>query len=485
MNLISKFSLAVILILYLIFGLSHSKKQGFWHDEMYTLSFLKGVSIYNFEGSIWSKQDTIYDVNHFKTLLAEDNFYSNFPTQILHEGHPPLYFVLLKSWSFVFGYSEVALRSFSLCCGLISFLVLFTLFRKKAKQTYTAWLVLIMLIFNPFLFYFFTEARMYALAFLLAVLSFRYWIVYQEERKIKSFAFLFFCLSSIGLLYTHYYGLFFLSTLALVELLKFGFKRSLLNHGIAFLSLLPWVPAIRKQMSFHDVHWTDGIISFSDSIIGYFKGINHLLVSPIENPLPYQTVMMMGILTILVVFLFIKERKFTLILLSAILIYGLQVYVFDQLVGHHTILVPRYYMFSLIFIYWGFYKLIDSSYKVVSLLVPLTYSIFTGIVLFQIYQLDRAPKQMFREVAGFVDSHVDSKTRILVFEPEGVLMVGVAYYLQNNFKLVSAHKTTVELDSSAVFIDEMLGVEYCENKYHLKEQSKLEFIPFVAVNLYK
>jgi hypothetical protein len=238
-------------------------------------------------------------------------------------------------------------------------------------------------------------------------------------------------------------------------------------------------------MSFHDVHWTDGIISFSDSIIGYFKGINHLLVSPIENPLPYQTVMMMGILTILVVFLFIKERKFTLILLSAILIYGLQVYVFDQLVGHHTILVPRYYMFSLIFIYWGFYKLIDSSYKVVSLLVPLTYSIFTGIVLFQIYQLDRAPKQMFREVAGFVDSHVDSKTRILVFEPEGVLMVGVAYYLQNNFKLVSAHKTTVELDSSAVFIDEMLGVEYCENKYHLKEQSKLEFIPFVAVNLYK
>jgi hypothetical protein len=232
-----------------------------------------------------------------------------------------------------------------------------------------------------------------------------------KDRKIKSFAFLFFCLSSIGLLYTHYYGLFFLSTLASIELLKFGFKRSLLNHGIAILSLLPWVPAIRKQMSFHDVHWTDGIISFSDSIIGYFKGINHLLVSPIENPLPYQTVMMMGILTILVVFLFIKERKFTLILLSAILIYGLQVYIFDQLVGHHTILVPRYYMFSLIFIYWGFYKLIDSSYKVLSLLVPLTYSILTGIVLFQIYQLDRAPKQMFREVVKCLEVQFDRKVK--------------------------------------------------------------------------
>jgi uncharacterized membrane protein len=375
MNLISKTLLAVTLLLYLIFGLSYSEKQGFWHDEMYTLSFLKGVSIYNFEGSIWSKQDTIYDVNHFKNLLAEDNFYSNFPTLILHEGHPPLYFVLLKPWTYVFGFSEVALRSFSLCCGLISLLVLFTLFRKKAKHTYTAWLVLIMLIFNPFLFYFFTEARMYALAFLLAVLSFHYWIIYQEDRKIKSFAFLFFCLSSIGLLYTHYYGLFFLTTLAFIELLKFGFKRSLLNHGIAFLSLLPWVPSIRKQMSFHEVHWTDGIISFSDSIIGYFEGINHLLISPIDNPLPYEKVVLMAILIILLVFLFIKERKFALVLFSAILIYGLQVYVFDQLVGHHTILVPRYYLFELVFIYWGFYKLIDSSYKIVSLLFPLTYSI--------------------------------------------------------------------------------------------------------------
>jgi uncharacterized membrane protein len=485
MNLISKFSLAVTVILYLIFGLIYSEKQGFWHDEMYTLSFLKGVSIYNFEGSIWSKQETIYDVNYFKTLLAEDKFYSNFPTQILHEGHPPLYFVLLKSWSYVFGYSEVALRSFSLCCGLISLLVLFTLFRRKAKQTYTAWLVLVMLIFNPFLFYFFTEARMYALAFLLASLSFRYWLVYQEDRKIKSFAFLFFCLSSIGLLYTHYYGIFFLSTLVMVELLKFGFKRSLLNHAIAFICFLPWIPAITKQMSFHDVHWTDGIISFRESIIGYLEGINHLLVSPIANPLPYEIVSMIAIITMLLVFLFIKEWKFTLILLFAILIYGLQVYVFDQLVGHHTIVVPRYYIFSLIFVYWGFYKLIDSSYKIISLIVPLTYSIISVNVLLQLYKLDRAPKQMYREVANYIDSHIDSKMRILVLEPQGPLMVGVAYYLQNNFKLLPAHKAPVNLDSPAVFIDEMLGVPYSENKYHMEQQKGLEYIPFVAVNLYK
>ena len=239
MNLLRKITLKVIFTLYLLIGLSHSAQQGFWHDEMYTLTFLKGISIYNFEGSIWFQKDSLCDVNHFKALFEKDNFYSNFSTQILHEGHPPLYFVLLKAWSYVFGSSELALRSFSLCCGLLSFLVLFTLFRRKSRNKFAAWGVLIMLIFNPFLFYFFTEARMYALAFLLATLSFRYWLDYQENMKLRSKEFLYFFLSAVGLLYTHYYGLFFLSSLAFIELLRVGLKLSVFNHILPLLFFLP------------------------------------------------------------------------------------------------------------------------------------------------------------------------------------------------------------------------------------------------------
>jgi len=485
MNLRSKLILVVVLLLYLFLGLSHSKKQGFWHDEVYTLTFLKGVSVYNFEGSVWLEQDSVYDVNHFKSLLEQDDFYTNFSTQILHEGHPPLYFAALKLWSYVFGASEVALRSFSLCCGLISFLVLFNLFRQRSKRKYTAWVVLVMLLFNPFLFYFSTEARMYTLAFLLATLSFKYWLDYQEHRKLKSNAFLYFCLSSIGLLYTHYYGLFFLSSLGFIELLRVGLKRSILNYGIALICFLPWGFVIRKQLSFHSVHWTDGIISLSDSFKGYLDGIANLLISPMANPLLYEWVILIGILTIIVVFLFIKELKFTLILLASILIYGIQVFVFDQLVEHHSILVPRYYIFVLIFIYWGIFIMIDVSYKIPSLFVPIAYSILTVTILFQLYKLERAPKQMFREVAEFVDAQVDSKTRVLVLEPKGPLMLGVAYYLRNNFELIPANIAPDSLGASAVYIDEMLGVPNRENKYHREQQENLKFIPFVGIFLYK
>ena len=485
MNLLRKITLKVIFTLYLLIGLSHSAQQGFWHDEMYTLTFLKGISIYNFEGSIWFQKDSLCDVNHFKALFEQDNFYSNFSTQILHEGHPPLYFVLLKAWSYVFGSSELALRSFSLCCGLLSFLVLFTLFRRKSRNKYAAWGVLIMLIFNPFLFYFFTEARMYALAFLLATLSFRYWLDYQENMKLRSKEFLYFFLSAVGLLYTHYYGLFFLSSLAFIELLRGGLKLSVFNHILPLLFFLPWGLAIRKQLSFHDVHWTDGIISFGDSLMGYFNGISHLLVSPMVGPMLYERIILIVLLVTLFAFLFFREWKFTLILFFTILMYGMLIYFFDQLVEHHSILVPRYYIFSLIFIYWGIYKLLEGPDKIPSFLIPITYSVLTSTIIFQLYKLDRAPKQMFREVAGFIDTQIDSKTRVLVFEPKGPLIVGVAYYLGNNFKIVPADNISDDLGSSAVYVDEMLGVAYRENKNHKKEQEKLELIPFVGVFLYK
>jgi hypothetical protein len=64
-------------------------------------------------------------------------------------------------------------------------------------------------------------------------------------------------------------------------------------------------------------------------------------------------------------------------------------------------------------------------------------------------------------------------------------MVGVAYYLKNNFMLVSENKSISKSDTSAIYIDEMLGLSYCENKFHKEEKKRLELIPFVGVFLYK
>ena len=64
--------------------------QGFWHDEIHTLAFIRGIGVYPFEGSDFSFITKYESISWFKDLLETDDFYKNFYRNIIHEGHPPL-----------------------------------------------------------------------------------------------------------------------------------------------------------------------------------------------------------------------------------------------------------------------------------------------------------------------------------------------------------------------------------------------------------
>ena len=121
---IKKLVLVFSLLIYVVLLLLYCNKQGFWHDEIYTSTFLKGSSAYDFKGgSLYDLKD-VFSIENCKKILNTDNYSNNFYLQIQHEGHPPLYFFLLKGWSLIFGYSELALRSFSVVCGILFLLAL-------------------------------------------------------------------------------------------------------------------------------------------------------------------------------------------------------------------------------------------------------------------------------------------------------------------------------------------------------------------------
>ena len=142
----------ILLFCYAIIGLVYSNSQGFWHDEIYTLTFLKGISAYTFDGNTLSTITEAFPIHYCKDILQNDNFISYFNIQILHEGHPPLYFLFLKIWASIFGYSELALRSFSLISGLLSIIVLIRILRDYYKSKFTFWIILLLVLFNPFYF---------------------------------------------------------------------------------------------------------------------------------------------------------------------------------------------------------------------------------------------------------------------------------------------------------------------------------------------
>lgn len=84
--------------------------------------------------------------------------------------HPPLYYLLLKLWTGVFGYSEIALRLPSVLAGVLAVFVVYKIGQKLFNEKIGK-LAALFLAINPLAVYYSQEARMYSLATLLVALS--------------------------------------------------------------------------------------------------------------------------------------------------------------------------------------------------------------------------------------------------------------------------------------------------------------------------
>ena len=76
--------------------------------------------------------------------------------------HPPFYYLFMKYWVYVFGNSEISLRTPSLIFALLTIYVVYKLAGKVAA---------LLLVTAPLLFYYAQEARMYAMTMFLVALS--------------------------------------------------------------------------------------------------------------------------------------------------------------------------------------------------------------------------------------------------------------------------------------------------------------------------
>jgi uncharacterized membrane protein len=121
------------------------------------------------------------------------------------DNNPPLYYALLRVWVLIFGDSEFAVRLPSAIFGSFSILLIYVvgtlLFNKKA-----ALLSALVLAVSVFHIRFSQEGRAYSLSAFLTLLSYYFLLKSATERKrINSIGYI---VSSVLLIYTHYYGLF-------------------------------------------------------------------------------------------------------------------------------------------------------------------------------------------------------------------------------------------------------------------------------------
>lgn len=195
------------------------------------------------------------------------------PTQFsVSDFHPPIYYMFLKLWTNIFGFSELSLRVPSIIFSLITIYLVY-LITKKISNKKTALWAAVFTGFNPLLIYYAQEVRMYSLITMLLAVVLYYFV--KLENKISTIDIIMFNIFG-GLSFATFYGsVFFIAALNLFWLIKKKFKLFFMaNIGllIVMLALSPLLirqVATSKQLLIEVKNWSSvlGKVDFKNLVL--------------------------------------------------------------------------------------------------------------------------------------------------------------------------------------------------------------------------
>ena len=172
-----------------------------------------------------------------------------------HDGHPPLYYLLLHVWMKAFGSGDNAVRSLSTIFSILT-IPPFVLIARRVGGKVMATAALVLIVTSPFAVRYATETRMYSLEILLVTLG---WLAVHWALERPSIARLVPVALLSGLLaLTHYWSLYLLAALGCMLLFKWrrrGDSAALLvDHDL--IPAAGQAPACRQPGSArpHDCH---------------------------------------------------------------------------------------------------------------------------------------------------------------------------------------------------------------------------------------
>jgi mannosyltransferase len=143
------------------------KRKQSWLERHFILVLIIAAAIFMTISICVGLQQSVWFDEAYSIMLAKQPV-----DQLIHltsvDTHPPLYYLLLKAWALVFGWSELALRSLSVLAagGAVVFGGLLV---KRTFGVRAALATLPFVVFAPFLLRYGFEIRMYALASLIGI----------------------------------------------------------------------------------------------------------------------------------------------------------------------------------------------------------------------------------------------------------------------------------------------------------------------------
>jgi uncharacterized membrane protein len=156
--------------------------------------------------------------------------------------HPPFYYLFLKFWTGIFGFSELALRTPSIIFGVLTIFVVYKIGGILSRKT--GLFAAILTAFSPLLIYYSQEARMYALSTLLVSVC-AYFFIKKYWWP--------FSISLLLLSITDYLPLFILIPFWLIIFAGKNYRKDrikfFLSHVPLIIFFILWLPTFNIQRS--------------------------------------------------------------------------------------------------------------------------------------------------------------------------------------------------------------------------------------------
>ena len=165
------------------------------------------------------------------------------------DNHTPLYYLLLKLWTNIFGYSEISLRAPSIIFGVATVYMTYKITLVVAKSRFFSLLSTLLLATSQFHIYYSQEARMYSMAAFFAILSVYGFIRTLHDERLMTW--LIFSSSITILLFTDYVPIFIIPAYWLYAAIHIKDRgwwiKFIVSHFPLGILGLIWLPTLLTQ----------------------------------------------------------------------------------------------------------------------------------------------------------------------------------------------------------------------------------------------
>lgn len=331
-----------------------------------------GLCALNINSSTWFDES-------YSAYLIRGNFFDIWSMTSI-DVHPPLFYFLLKLWSFIAGTSLVALRSMSVFFGVVSIILLFRLLHRHFNLT-TAIIGSFFFTLSPMFIRYGQEMRMYTIVIALVIAATDVMLCAldaKNPKKSRRLWFLYAILIALGM-WTHYFtALAWIAQLVYILyrqdiFTKGGLKKfwqdktrrnlMLQTYGLAIVCYIPWIPFFLKQSASVQGGFWIGPVNL-EAVVNFFSE-SLLYVAPRELkdwllPLTIALLILTIFLSIRVYRQANKESREKLLAILALIFVPPITLVILSLPPLSPVYMTRYMIFSLA-LAWVFCGIIISA----------------------------------------------------------------------------------------------------------------------------